>query len=213
MSHVSRSRLAFLYSLPTLTFPRALSSNWLVSIDKLSKSFFEQTEILFSTFVRGTWNILLSSKEEAERLLKKNIVTKFYQIQPEYLGTRWTKVTVFNTPVELSGSVPFSCLIPYGRIEVMNPPPSLQRNLYLKREGFAAILDTITFRKQRLTEVVKGRQSHCLVFKLQDHLSEAGPKKTSSSKPKQRLTRRQQKRVKEEERDGPRVWKGDEKLP
>ena len=68
----------------------------------------------------ATWDVLLPSKEQAAKVASNNITTKFFRLQPEYLGTRWIRVTVCNVPALITVQVLASFLSAYGRVEEIN---------------------------------------------------------------------------------------------
>ncbi len=49
-----------------------------------------------------------------------NITTKFFRLQPEYLGTRRVRVTVCNVPAYITGEVLASFLSAFGRVKEIN---------------------------------------------------------------------------------------------
>ena len=65
-------------------------------------------------------NILLPSKV-AVKLTSKNIITKNYQRQTEYMGMRRTKIVIYNVPGNLSGDYLTSILSIYGQVEEVTP--------------------------------------------------------------------------------------------
>ena len=52
------------------------------------------------TFV--TRDVLMPTKEQASKIAANNL-TKFFRLQPEYMGTRRIRVTVCNVPVFITG--------------------------------------------------------------------------------------------------------------
>ena len=65
----------------------------------------------------ASWDVLPPAEGDAKRYAAKNIVTKFYRQQPEYMDSRKIKVTVCNVPVDLPENVLVSFLSTYGRVE------------------------------------------------------------------------------------------------
>ena len=49
----------------------------------------------------ATWDVLMDTAEEAEKLWKGDLHTKFLHLQPDYLGKRKTVVTVHNVPLDI----------------------------------------------------------------------------------------------------------------
>ena len=107
----------------------------------------------------GTWDVLLPTEEKAKKLAGRNVVTKLFQLQLEYMGTRRMKVTICIR-VELL------FLSTYGRVE--EACPLLKSNkgtifrsysflICLKKEGFSTNSDIINFRRQQIRVIVEGR--------------------------------------------------------
>ena len=102
----------------------------------------------------ATWDVLLPSKEQAAKVASSNITTKFFRLQPEYMGTRRIRATVCNVPAFITGEVLASFLSSYGHVEQINllrfaagtACEDYTFRLYLTREGFQAIPET---RQQR----------------------------------------------------------------
>ena len=44
----------------------------------------------------ATWDVLLPTEEQTAKIAGSNIMTKFFQLQPQYMGTRRVRVTVYN---------------------------------------------------------------------------------------------------------------------
>ena len=65
----------------------------------------------------ATWDNLLPSEELAVKLTRSNISSKFFRLQPEYMGNRRIKVTVCNVPIQISGDVLAAYLSEYGDVE------------------------------------------------------------------------------------------------
>ena len=99
----------------------------------------------------ATWDILLPSREQVDKVASSHITTKFFRLQPEYLGTRRIRVTVYNVPAFITGEVLAAFLSGYGRVEEISLLRSAARTAYgdyvfrlcLTREGFQAIPEII----------------------------------------------------------------------
>ena len=65
----------------------------------------------------ATWDVLLPTEELAKKLTGDNITSKYFRLQPEYLGRRRIKITVCNDPIELNEEVLAAFLSNYGDIE------------------------------------------------------------------------------------------------
>ena len=104
----------------------------------------------------ATWDILLPFKEQAAKVAANNITTKFFRLQPEYLGTRRVRVTVCNVPAYITGEVLASFLSAFGRVKEINLLISAVGTAYgeytfrlcLTREGFQAIPEVIVSRER-----------------------------------------------------------------
>ena len=68
----------------------------------------------------ATWDVLMPAKEQAAKIAVNNISTKFFRLQPEYMGIRRIRVTVCNFPAIITGEVLASFLSSYGRVEEVN---------------------------------------------------------------------------------------------
>ena len=114
----------------------------------------------------ATWDVLLPSKEKAAKVAANNIMTKFFRLQPEYLGTRTLRVTVCNVPAYITGDVLATLLSAFGRVEEINFLRSAAGTAYgdytfrlcLTREGFQAIPEVIVSREMQMMVVVEGRR-------------------------------------------------------
>ena len=106
---------------------------------------------------------------QTARVAANNITTKFFQLQPEYMGTRRIQVTVCNVPALITSEVLASFLSAYGRVEKVNRLRSSAGTAYgdymfrlcLRREGFQAISETIVSRDRQMMEVVEGSRPRC----------------------------------------------------
>ena len=106
-------------------------------------------------------------------------MTKFFRLQPEYLGTRWIRVTVCNVPTFITGEMLAAFLSAYGRVEEINLLRSAAGTadgdyvfrMCLTREGFQAIPETIISRERQMMVVVEGRRPRCWSCKQLGHIS------------------------------------------
>ena len=89
-------------------------------------------------------------------------------MQPEYLGTRWTKFAIYTVPMDQPENVLSSFLGDYKRgVEVT----SLRGGYFIvsgdyflllqNREDFQAIPDAIQFKNQQIIVVEEVKRSHC----------------------------------------------------
>ena len=149
-----------------MTFSRPVGSHVATSVGKFMQ--------------HGIFSYPLSSK-----LVEKFITTKFYELQPEYMGESLIKVTVCNVIINLLEQMLVSFLSAYGHIKDISP---LQANsgtansdftflISLKWEGFSAILD-ISFGNQLMMVVVEGRCPHCWHCRQPSHFTRNCSQKT-----------------------------------
>ena len=117
----------------------------------------------------ATWDMMPVTKELVAKLAESCITTKFFQLQPEYMGTRCIRVTVRNVPANLPGVVVAPFLSANGRGEEMAKLRATAGTadgdhallLCLDRGGFQAIPNTLYLRDRHMLVVVEGRQQHC----------------------------------------------------
>jgi len=125
----------------------------------------------------GTWDVLLPTNEDAVRRSTKDVTFNNIRLQPEYLGCRRTKVTVYGIPLTLSPKHVAAFLSTYGDLESSNPLygksgiqiPEYVFRMKLNREGFDNIPDDIMFLDHKIMIVVEGRKPHCWFCKRPGH--------------------------------------------
>ena len=140
----------------------------------------------------ATWDVLLPTEELAKKLATSNINTKYFRLQPEYLGKRHIKVTVYNASMELNGDVLAAYLSTHGGVEEYKLTTSAHGTAFgdyvftmiLDRGGFRSIPHTITYRDTTMMVVVEGRKPLCWNCKKLGHFSRSCPKKTTITGPK-----------------------------
>ena len=120
------------------------------------------------------------------------MTTKFFRLQPEYMGTRRIRVTVCNAPANLTGDVMASFLRSNGKVQDVTQlcaaTGTAHRDyvLYicLNQEGFQSIADTIYSRDRQImvVVVVEGRRPHCWNCKQLGNLAKACPQKAPKEK-------------------------------
>ena len=133
----------------------------------------------------ATWDVLLSSQELVAKLAGESINSKFFRLQPEYMGRRRIRVTVCNVPIELNEEVLAAYLCKHGEIENIIKAKSSTGTAHgdyvftmcLDRWGFGAIPHTIEYETQVMTVVVEGRKPQCWNCKQLGHFSKSCPKK------------------------------------
>ena len=138
----------------------------------------------------------MPTKEQAAKIAANNISTKFFRLQPEYMGTRRIRVTVCNVPAIITGEVLASFLSSYGRVEEVNLLRSSAGTAYgeyifrlcLTREGFQAIPEIITFRDRQMMVVVEDRRPRCWGCKQPGHIANFCPQKEQSATTKTTTT-------------------------
>ena len=124
-------------------------------------------------------------EEQAARVAANNIATKFFRLQPEYIGTRRIRITVCNVPAFITGEVLASFLSAYGRVKEVNllrcSAGTANRDymfrLCLTREGFQAIPEVITSRDRQMIVEVEGRWPRCWSCKQLGHIVKFCPQK------------------------------------
>ena len=100
----------------------------------------------------ATWDVLLPTEELAKKLATSNINTKYFRLQPEYLGKKHIKVTVCNVSMELNGDVLAAHLSTHGGVEEYKLITSAHGTAFgdyvftmiIDRGGFHSIPHTIT---------------------------------------------------------------------
>ena len=133
----------------------------------------------------ATWDVLLPTKEQATKAATTTITTKFFRLQPEYMGTCRVRVTVCNVPATITREVLAVFLSKYGRVEESNLLRSAAGMAYgdhvfrlcLTREGFRDIPEVISSRERQMMVVVEGRRPRCWSCKQLGHISKFCPKK------------------------------------
>ena len=89
----------------------------------IKRDIFEQllksAGVPYSCFCRSfaTWDILLPTLEQATKFTRRNITTKFFWLQLEYMGTRCIHVTICNVLMELNRDVLTSFLRKHSQVE------------------------------------------------------------------------------------------------
>ena len=133
----------------------------------------------------ATWDVLLPSSDQAAKVASNNIMTKFFRLQPEYLGTRRIRVTICNVPAFITGEVLAAFLSAFGRVEEINLLRSTAGTAYgdyvfrmcLSREGFQTIPEIIISRGRQMMVIVEGRRPRCWSCKQLGHISKFCPQK------------------------------------
>ena len=137
----------------------------------------------------ATWDVLLPSQELAAKLAGESINSKFFRLQPEYMGRRRIRITVCNVPIELNEEVLAAYLCEYGDIENITKAKSSSGTAHgdyvftmcLDRWGFVVIPHTLEYETQVMTVVVEGRKPQCWNCKQPGHFSKSCPQKTSKT--------------------------------
>ena len=136
-----------------------------------------------------TWDVLLPNEELATKLAGGNITSKYFRLQPEYMGKRKIKITVCNVPIQLNKEVLTAYLSGYGDIEEVVKAKSANRTAHgdyiftmcLDRGGVMAIPHTLNYESQVKTVVVEGRKPQCWNCKQLGHFSKSCPQKTTKT--------------------------------
>ena len=124
--------------------------------------------------------------EMAAKLAGESINSKYFRLQPEYMGRRRIRITVCNVPIELNEEVLAAFLCKYGDIEDITKAKSSSRTAHgdyiftmcLDKGGFVAIPHTLEYETQVMTVVVEGRKPQCWNCKQLGHFSKSCPQKT-----------------------------------
>ena len=128
--------------------------------------------ILAKCFCRcsfATWDVQPPSEEQAVKLAGGNINSKFFLVQPEYLGRRQIKVTACNVQMQINGKVFAAFLSEYGEVEDVSKAKSTNGTAHgdylltmcLNRGVFQAIPHTLEYKEQIMMVVVEGRRLQC----------------------------------------------------
>ena len=137
----------------------------------------------------ATWNVLLPNEELATKLAGGNITSKYFRLQPEYMGKRKIKITVCNVPIQLNEEVLAAYLSGYGDIEEVVKAKSANGTAHgdyiftmcLDRGGFMAIPHTLDFESQVMTVVIEGRKPQCWNCKQLGYFSKSCSQKTTKT--------------------------------
>ena len=137
----------------------------------------------------ATWDVLLSTEDQAAKAAASNITTKHFRLQPEYKGTRRFRVTVCNIPAFVTGEVLAAYLSTYGQVEEFNllRSPAGTANgdytlrLCLTKDGFYVIPETLISGDRQMMVVVEGRRPRCWAYKKVGHIAKFCPKKTANT--------------------------------
>ena len=158
----------------------------------LSKDTFEEllrkAGILCQYFCRksfATWDVLLPSEEQAAKTAAKDVITKYFRLQPEYKGTRRLRVTICNVPAIITGEVLAAYLSAYGQVEEFNLLRSPAETAYgdyafrlcLTRDGFKAIPETLVCGDRQMMVMVEGRRPRCWGCKQIGHIAKFCPQR------------------------------------
>ena len=138
----------------------------------------------------ATWDVLLPSEDLAAKLAGENIISKYFRLQPEYMGRLKIRITVCNVPIQLN-EVLAAYLIKHGEIEDITKAKSVNGTAHgdyiftmcLDRGGFTAIPHVIEYENQIMTVVVEGRKPQCWNCKQLGHFSKSCPQKTTKTTP------------------------------
>ena len=139
----------------------------------------------------ATWDVLLPSEDLAAKLAGENVISKYFRLQPEYMGRRKIRITVCNVPIQLNEEVLAAYLVKHGEIEDITKAKSVNGTAHgdyiftmcLDRGGFTAIPHVIEYEHQIMTVVVEGRKPQCWNCKQLGHFSKSCPQKTTKTTP------------------------------
>ena len=139
----------------------------------------------------ATWDVLLPSEDLAAKLAGENVISKYFRLQPEYMGRRKIRITECNVPIQLNEEVLAAYLVKHGEIEEITKAKSVNGTAHgdyiftmcLDRGGFTAIPHVIEYEHQIMTVVVEGRKPQCWNCKQLGHFSKSCPQKTTKTTP------------------------------
>ncbi len=139
----------------------------------------------------ATWDVLLPSEDLAAKLAAENVISKYFRLQPEYMGRRKIRITVCNVPIQLNEEVLAAYLVKHGEIEDITKAKSVNGTAHgdyiftmcLDRGGFTSIPHIIEYEHQIMTVVVEGRKPQCWNCKQLGHFSKSCPQKTTKTTP------------------------------
>ena len=139
----------------------------------------------------ATWDVLLPSEDFAAKLAGENVISKYFRVQPEYMGRRKIRITVCNVPIQLNEEVLAAYLTKHGEIEDITKAKSVNGTTHgdyiftmcMDRGGFTAIPHIIEYEHQIMTVVVEGRKPQCWNCKQLGHFSKSCPQKTTKTTP------------------------------
>ena len=107
-----------------------------------------------------------------------NITTKFFRLQPEYLGTRTLRVTVCNVPAYITGDVLATLLSAFGRFEEINLLRSAAETAYGDYTFRLCLTrEVIVSREMQMMVVVEVRRPRCWGCKQLGHIAKFCPRK------------------------------------
>ena len=137
----------------------------------------------------ATWDVLLPSKEVAEKLCRTDLRTARLRLQPEYMGRRVLKIRINNVPPQIEEDHLGAFLAAYGTVESATtvrgkmgvPVGEHIFMVSLHRKDFDKIPDAIIYGDQKLTVMLEGRRPHCFNCRQQGHLARECPKNRPSA--------------------------------
>ena len=135
----------------------------------------------------ATWDVLLPSEDLAAKLAGDSITSKYFRLQPEYMGKQRIKITICNVPIQLNEEVLAAFLTIYGDIENIEKAKSMNGTAHgdyilttcLDRGGFTAIPHILEYKNQAMTVVVEDREPQCWNCKHLGHFSKSCPQKAT----------------------------------
>ena len=141
-------------------------------------------------YVRGgfaTWDILLNTKEDAEKIWLGDWNTKHLRLHPEYMGRRKTQVTVHNVPFDISDDHLGGFFSQYGDVDEVSPVVRAKGFkdgdytiiISVDKKQFLALPDTIQYDEDtQLSVLVRGRIPSCWQCKERGHIARVCPRKS-----------------------------------
>ena len=139
----------------------------------------------------ATWDVQLPSEDLAAKLAGENVISKYFRLQPEYMGRRKIRITVCNVLIQLNEEVLAAYLVKHGEIEDITKSKSVNGTAHgdyiftmcPDRGGFTAIPHIIEYEHQIMIVVVEGRKPQCWNCKQLGHFSKSCPQKITKTTP------------------------------
>ena len=134
------------------------------------------------------WYILIPTVEETVALTRKTLENKEYFFRTEYMGRRWTTVSVYEVPSFLRDANLAACMLQFDDI-VSATHDRMRREwrfeIMLDVKTFYSVPNWLDVEGRRLPVIVSGRKPACWHCGEIGHLSAVCPGKKAPKKPDQ----------------------------